>query len=302
MILQGYKELGILQDNDEVIVPANTYIASILAISKANLKPVLVEPDIRTYNLDPENIKIKITKRTKAILVGHLYGQTCDMDKINSIAREYGLKMIEDAAQAHGAKYNGERTGTLGDAAGFSFYPGKNLGALGDAGAITTNDRKLAETLGCLRNYGSEKKYINDYKGVNSRLDEMQAVILRVKLKYLDADNAKRCEIANYYLDNIKNDSINLPIVMRNCEPVWHLFVIRTRKRDELQKYLTENDISTLIHYPIPTHKQKAYIEWANDSFPVTEKIHEEVLSLPISLVMDLDEAQQVACAINNFK
>ncbi|HCE33322.1 DegT/DnrJ/EryC1/StrS family aminotransferase [Fusobacterium sp.] len=301
LILRAYKELGILSDGDEVIVSANTYIATILAITNNNLTPVLVEPDIDTYLIDPDKIEENITSNTKAIMVVHLYGQTCEMDKINEIAKKYNLKVIEDSAQSHGAYYKDKRSGNLADASGFSFYPGKNLGALGDAGAITTNDDQLAEVLKALRNYGSRKKYENIYKGVNSRLDEIQAAILRVKLKYLDEEIERRRKIARFYLENIKNDNIILPKVREDSNHVWHLFVIRTEKRDKLQKYLLDKRIHTLIHYPIPPHKQIAYKEWSKRSYPITEKISKEVLSLPISGVLTLEEAERVIEVINEF-
>ena len=267
LILRAYKELGFMQDGDEVIVPSNTYIASILAISQNNLVPVLVEPDINTYLINPSKIEEKITSKTKAILPVHLYGQTCQMDKINEIAKKYNLKVIEDSAQSHGAYFGDKRSGNLGDASGFSFYPGKNLGALGDGGAVTTNDEEIANTIKALGNYGSHKKYENLYKGLNSRLDEIQAAMLRVKLKYLDNEIEKRREIANYYLENIKNENIILPTVRNENNHVWHLFVIRTKNRDELQKYLLVDGIQTLIHYPIPPHKQNAYKEWNNEKY-----------------------------------
>jgi dTDP-4-amino-4,6-dideoxygalactose transaminase len=301
LILRAYKELGILSDGDEVIVPANTYIATILAITNNNLTPVLVEPDIDTYLIDPDKIEENITSKTKAIMAVHLYGQTCEMDKINEIAKKYNLKVIEDSAQSHGAYYKDKRSGNLADASGFSFYPGKNLGALGDAGAITTNDDQLAEVLKALRNYGSHKKYENIYKGVNSRLDEIQAAILRVKLKYLDEEIERRRKIARFYLENIKNDNVILPKVREDSNHVWHLFVIRTEKRDKFQKYLLDKGIHTLIHYPIPPHKQIAYKEWNDRSYPITEKISKEVLSLPISGVLTLEEAEKVIEAINEF-
>ncbi|WP_299229640.1 DegT/DnrJ/EryC1/StrS family aminotransferase [Sulfurihydrogenibium sp.] len=301
LILRAYKELGILSDGDEVIVPANTYIATILAITNNNLIPVLVEPDIDTYLIDPDKIEENITSKTKAIMVVHLYGQTCEMDKINEIAKKYNLKVIEDSAQSHGAYYKDKRSGNLADASGFSFYPGKNLGALGDAGAITTNDDQLAEVLKALRNYGSRKKYENIYKGVNSRLDEIQAAILRVKLKYLDEEIERRRKIARFYLENIKNNNIILPKVREDSNHVWHLFVIRTEKRDKLQKYLLDKGIHTLIHYPIPPHKQIAYKEWNDRSYPITEKISREVLSLPISGVLTLEEAEKIVKLVNEF-
>jgi dTDP-4-amino-4,6-dideoxygalactose transaminase len=300
LILRAYKKMGIIKDGDEVIVPSNTYIASILAISENNLVPVLVEPDINTYLINSSEIEKKITSKTKAIMPVHLYGQACEMDDINIIAKKYNLKVIEDSAQSHGAYYKGKRCGNLGDASGFSFYPGKNLGALGDGGAVTTNDKELVKTIRALGNYGSHKKYENLYKGTNSRLDEIQAAMLRVKLRYLDKDIEKRKEVANYYLDNIKNNNIILPTIV--TDSVWHLFVLRTKKREELQQYLEDNNIQTLIHYPIPPHKQEAYKEWNNDSYPVSEKIHDEVLSLPISPIMSKEDAYSIVNIINSFK
>lgn len=301
LILRAYKEMGIMSDGDEVIVPSNTYIASILAISQNNLVPILVEPNINTYLIDPSKIEEKITSKTKAILPVHLYGQTCDMDTITEIAKKYDLKVIEDSAQSHGAYFGDKRSGNLGDASGFSFYPGKNLGALGDGGAVTTNDEELANVIKALRNYGSHKKYENLYKGMNSRLDEMQAAMLRVKLKYLDNEIAKRRAISEYYLTNIKNQKIVLPIItFKECH-VWHLFVVRTIKRAELQKYLLDNGVQTLIHYPIPPHKQNAYQEWNNESYPISEQIHNEVLSLPISGVQSFQDTEKIVQAMNDF-
>ena len=302
LILRAYKELCFMKDGDEVIVPSNTYIASILAISQNNLVPVLVEPDINTYLLNPSKIEEKITSKTKAILPVHLYGQTCEMDKINEISKKYNLKIIEDSAQSHGAYFEDKRSGNLGDASGFSFYPGKNLGALGDGGAVTTNDEELANTIKALGNYGSHKKYENLYKGINSRLDEIQAAMLRVKLRYLDEETEKRREIANYYLQNIKNESIILPTVRDEDNHVWHLFVIRANKRDELQKYLLYNGVQTLIHYPIPPHKQIAYKEWNNKRYEISEQIHDEVLSLPISGVQSLEDTNNIVEILNEFK
>lgn len=301
LILRAYKEMGIITDEDEVIVPSNTYIASILAISQNNLVPVLVEPDVNTYLIDPSKIEEKITSKTKAILLVHLYGQTCEMNKINDIAKKYNLKVIEDSAQSHGAYYKDKRSGNLGDASGFSFYPGKNLGALGDGGAVTTNDEELANTIKALGTYGSHKKYENLYKGINSRLDEMQAAMLRIKLKYLDNEVEKRREIANYYLENIKNDKLILPTVRAEDNHVWHLFVIRTNKRDELQKYLFDNGVQTLIHYPIPPHKQNAYKEWNNENYEISEQIHNQVLSLPISGVQNFEDTKRIVQVINDF-
>lgn len=302
LIFSAYKEMGILTDNDEVIVPANTYIASILAISQNNLKPVLVEPDINSYNLNPSQIEAKITAKTKAIMAVHLYGQTANMQEINTIAKKYNLKVIEDSAQAHGAMYEGKRSGNLADASGFSFYPGKNLGALGDGGAVTTNDRALADTIRALANYGSHKKYENLYKGVNSRLDELQAALLSVKLKYLDRDTQKRREIANYYLENINNKNIILPSVADKYAHVWHLFVIRTDNREKLQKFLLAHDIQSMIHYPIPPHKQEAYKEWNDLSLPITEKIHAEVLSIPMSPVLTKEQSTKIVAVLNRYE
>ena len=301
LILRAYKEMGIMSNGDEVIVPSNTYIASILAISQNNLVPVLVEPDINTYLLDSSKIEEKITSKTKAILPVHLYGQTCEMDAINEIAKKHNLKVIEDSAQSHGAYFQDKKSGNLGDASGFSFYPGKNLGALGDGGAVTTNDEELANTIKALGNYGSHKKYENLYKGVNSRLDELQAAMLRVKLRYLDNEVEKRIDIANYYLENIKNESIILPTIRNENNHVWHLFVIRTTKREELQKYLLDNGIQTLIHYPIPPHKQNAYQEWNSESYKISEQIHDEILSLPISGIQSFEDTQKIVKVINDF-
>ncbi|MGE6394463.1 DegT/DnrJ/EryC1/StrS family aminotransferase [Chryseobacterium scophthalmum] len=302
LILKAYIEMGIMAVGDEIIVPSNTYIASILAISDNGLIPVLVEPDINSYNIDVSKIEEKISSKTKAILIVHLYGRIIFSDQLQQIAKENNLKIIEDNAQAIGAEWNNKKSGNLGDAAGFSFYPGKNLGALGDAGAITTNDDQLATTIRALANYGSNQKYVNIYKGLNSRLDEIQAAILDVKLKYIDSENQKRIDIAKRYISEIKNPKIILPELPENeNEHVWHLFVIRTENRDELQNYLTEKNIQTLIHYPIPPHQQNAYKEWNNMSFPISEKIHDEVLSLPISPVLEDEEIQTIIKALNNF-
>lgn len=302
LILKAYIEMGIMAAGDEVIVPSNTYIASILAISDNDLVPVLVEPDINSYNIDVSKIQEKISSKTKAILIVHLYGRIIFSDQLQQIAKENNLKIIEDNAQAIGAEWNGKKSGNLGDAAGFSFYPGKNLGALGDAGAITTNDDQLATTIRALANYGSNQKYVNIYKGLNSRLDEIQAAILDVKLKYIDSENKRRTEIAKRYISEIKNPKIILPELPENeNEHVWHLFVIRTENRDELQNYLSEKNIQTLIHYPIPPHQQNAYKEWNDLSFPISEKIHNEVLSLPISPVLEDEEVQTIIKALNHF-
>ena len=301
LIFKGYIELGKLQKGDEVIVPANTYIASILAILQADLVPVLVEPDEKTFNLNTDLLPEKITSKTKAILVVHLYGQLADMKEINAFSVQNSLLVIEDAAQAHGAETESKKAGNLSNAAGFSFYPSKNLGALGDAGAITTNDAKLAEILYSLRNYGSEVKYKNDFIGVNSRLDELQAAFLNVKLPHLDKENQRRIEIAKRYLAEIKNDKIKLPFYDNSANHVFHLFVIRTQNRTELQNYLTENGIQTQIHYPIPPHKQKALKQFNHLSFSISEKMHDEVLSLPMSPVMTDDEVDFVVKIINQF-
>ncbi len=289
------------KNGDEIIVPAHTYIASILAISQNNCVPVLVEPDINTYLLNPDVIEEKITSKTKAIMVVHLYGQVAAMDKIWVLAKKYGLKVIEDAAQAHGAVHQGRRTGNLGDAAGFSFYPGKNLGCLGDGGAVTTNDEALWKKIKAIANYGSHVKYENLYKGINSRLDEMQAAVLSVKLANLDNDNQRRRDIARYYRDHIRNQKITLPTTDNEASHVWHLFVVRTHDRASFIKHLDAYGIQTLVHYPVPPHKQPAYSEWAHFSLPITEKIHQEVVSLPISPVLDDAEVQSVVEAVNAF-
>lgn len=286
---------------DEIIVPANTYIATILAITDNGCTPVLVEPDINTYNINPDLIEEKITSRTKAIIPVHLYGQAVQMKKIWELAKKHNLKIIEDAAQAHGAIYEGRRTGHLGDAAAFSFYPGKNLGALGDAGGITTDDKALYEKIKALANYGSDRKYHHIYKGTNSRLDELQAALLDVRLKYLDSDNARRREIARHYREHITNLKIILPQAYEEKAHVWHVFVIRTKDREALKKYLEENGIQTNIHYPVPPHKQLAYKEWNGLSLPITELIHREVISLPISPVLTDDEVKTVTEACNAF-
>lgn len=309
IIIRAYKELGRLKEGEEIIVPANTYIASILAITENRLRPILIEPDERTYNLSTNQIKSAITPRTKAILAVHLYGQLADMPTINRIAKENNLLVIEDSAQAHGAQLNGQKAGSWGDASGFSFYPGKNLGALGDAGAVTTNDDHLAQTIRILGNYGSQKKYENLYQGLNSRLDEIQAAFLRVKIKYLNNEIQRRQAIAEMYIRGIKNDLIILPITPQisdqpsKCEEcVWHLFVILTKDRDRLQTYLRQQGIQTLIHYPIAPHQQRAFKSLNTDNYPITERIHKEVLSLPISPVMTDCEVEKVIQAVNRFR
>lgn len=288
-------------NGDEIIVPANTYIATILAISENGCIPILVEPDIKTYNINPDSIEEKITSKTKAIMVVHLYGQAVQMEKIWKIAKKYNLKIIEDSAQAHGAIYQENRTGNLGDASGFSFYPGKNLGCIGDGGAVTTNDEELFNKIKAIANYGSDRKYHHIYKGVNSRLDEIQAAVLDVKLNHLDSDNNKRREISKYYRENIKNSKIILPETYDEKSHVWHIFAVRTKNRDKFQKYLTEKGIQTIIHYPTPPHKQGAYKEWNNLSFPITEEIHNTILSLPISPVMTDSEIEKVVEVVNEY-
>ncbi|MSP85724.1 MAG: DegT/DnrJ/EryC1/StrS family aminotransferase [Flavobacteriaceae bacterium] len=302
VILKAYMEIGFIEKGDEIIVPANTYIASVLAISDNELVPVLVEPDIETYNINIKKIEEKITSRTKAIMIVHLYGRIVYSEELKALAQKYNLKIIEDNAQAIGAQWRKTKTGALGDAAGFSFYPGKNLGALGDAGAISTNDTILADTIRALANYGSNQKYVNKYKGLNSRLDEIQAAVLNVKLKYIDTDNDRRKEIAAQYCTKIKNNKIVLPNISEdNKEQVWHLFVIRTENRNELQEYLLAIGIETLIHYPIPPHKQICYADFNQLHFPITEKIHAEVLSIPISPIMTNEEVQIVISALNSY-
>ena len=286
---------------DEIIVPANTYIATILAISENGCTPVLVEPDIKTYNINPELIEEKITSKTKAIMVVHLYGHAVQMQKIWDLAKKYNLKVIEDAAQGHGAIYQGRRTGNLGAAAGFSFYPGKNLGCLGDGGCVTTSDAALAAKIRAIANYGSDRKYHHIYKGTNSRLDELQAAVLDVKLSHLDADNSRRRQIAKFYRENIKNAYITVPQIYDENAHVWHIFAIRTPYRYELQKYLKNQGIETLIHYPTPPHQQGAYVEWKERSYPISEQIHREELSLPISPVMTDEEVKTVVEVCNKF-
>jgi dTDP-4-amino-4,6-dideoxygalactose transaminase len=301
LIIRAYKELGRLADGDEIMVPSNTYIATILAITENNLVPILIEPNISTYNIDPKFIEEKISPKTKGIIAVHLYGQMAEMNAINEIALKYDLLVIEDAAQAQGAKLNGKLSGSLSDATGFSFYPGKNLGALGDAGCVTTNNEELAYTIRCIRNYGSEKKYFNKFLGLNSRLDEIQAAFLRIKLKHLDSDNNKRKVIADSYLRCIQNDNIILPECNIPDSHVWHLFVIRSKRRKEIQDFLLANNIQTLIHYPIPPHKQLSYKKYNEMSLPISEKIHNEVLSLPISPVMEQWEIDCVIEKMNLF-
>lgn len=301
LIFKGYIQLGRLQKGDEVIIPANTYIASVLAVMQVDLVPVLVEPRLETYNINPNLILEKITHKTKAILPVHLYGHLCDMEVIHSIAKKHNLLVVEDAAQAHGAEWNGIKAGNFGNAAGFSFYPGKNLGALGDAGAITTNDDALAEVLFSMRNYGSKVKYENEIVGVNSRLDELQGAFLNIKLDHLDAENESRKTIAKRYLSEIKNDKIVLPQWDESNNHVFHLFVIRTDNRLALQNYLKECGVETMIHYPIPPHKQKALATWNHLSLPITEQIHNEVLSIPMNSSLTNDEIDYIISKLNVY-
>ena len=298
-IFRAYIELGVMQPGDEVIVPANTYIATILSITENGLKPVLVEPSLDTYEIDDSRIEEAITPKTKAICIVHLYGRCAHTEKIGELCRKYNLKLIEDNAQAHGCLYNGVRTGSIGDAAGHSFYPGKNLGALGDGGAVTTNDEQLAKMVRTLANYGSSRKYVFDYCGRNSRLDEIQAAVLDVKLRHLDEDNNRRKEVARYYIENINNPAVVLPKVEDWNANVFHIFPIRCERRDELQEYLTENGVQTIIHYPIPPHMQECYKEWNDMSLPITEKIHREELSLPMGPCLTMDDVEDVVELIN---
>lgn len=301
LTLRAWKELGRLIEGDEVIVPANTYIASILAITENGLKPVLVEPDEKTYNLSGALVEKAITSKTKAILAVHLYGQLAPMTEINAIAERFDLLVLEDSAQAHGACINGQKAGSWGDASGFSFYPGKNLGSLGDAGAVTTNDDELAQTIRALGNYGSNKKYENLYQGVNSRLDEMQAAMLTVKMKYLDIETEKRRAVAKAYLDGISNPEIQLPIINDEESHVFHLFVIRTSKREKLQQYMQNAGVQTLIHYPIPPHHQKAFNNFFKFELPITEMLHKEVLSLPIYPTLGQTSIEIISKLINEY-
>ena len=301
LILHAYMEMGVMNPGDEIIVPANTYIASILAITDNMLKPVLLEPSLETYQIDDTLIEQAITSKTKAIMIVHLYGQCAYTQKIGDLCKKYNLKLIEDNAQAHGCMFHGVKTGALGDAAGHSFYPGKNLGAFGDAGAVTTNDDELASVVRSLANYGSAKKYVFRYKGWNSRLDEIQAAVLDVKLSHLDQDIELRKQVAKRYIAGIHNPKIILPKIFDWQQHVFHLFPIRCVERDALQNYLTEKNIGTLIHYPIPPHKQECYAEWNNMVLPITEKIHNEELSIPMSPTMTVAQIDYVAQALNAY-
>lgn len=302
LTLRAWKEMGMLNSGDEVIVPANTYIASVLAITENDLVPVFVEPNEETYNLNVQDLEQVLTKKTKAVLPVHLYGQITPMRELMEFAKCHGLLVLEDCAQSHGASLEERKCGAWGDAGGFSFYPGKNLGALGDGGAITTNDPLLADTLKALRNYGSHKKYENLYEGVNSRLDEIQAAFLRVKLKYLKSEAILRRKIASRYTNEITNPLITLPKWESDEQHVFHLFVIRTNQRAELERYLSKNGVQSLIHYPKPPHKQDAYQRFNHLNFPLTEAIHNEVLSLPISPVMTSSDVSTIIELINEFR
>ncbi len=302
LILRGYKELGVMQDGDEIIVPANTYIATILAITDNQLVPVLVEPTWENLELDISRVEEAITPRTKGVMTVHLYGRIAYNDALGDICRRHGLKLMEDCAQSHGCTYKGVKTGALGDAAAHSFYPGKNLGAFGDAGAVTTGDAELASVIRALANYGSQKKYVFRYVGINSRMSELDAAVLDVKLKYLDEDNRKRQQLAAYYYDNISNPLITLPGRLSDENNVYHQFPILCERRDELQQYLQEGGVQTLIHYPIPPHKQECYREWNNRCYPITERIHQQELSIPMNQVVSREEAETVVGLVNNFR
>ncbi|MBR2091154.1 MAG: aminotransferase class V-fold PLP-dependent enzyme [Fibrobacter sp.] len=302
LMMRAYKELGVMHDGDEIIVPANTYIATIIGITRNNLVPVLVEPTWNNLEIDIDKIEESVTPRTKGVLIVHLYGRVAYSEKLREICKKHNLKLMEDCAQSQGCMWNGVRTGALGDAAAHSFYPGKNLGAFGDAGAVTTSDPDLAQVVRAVANYGSQKKYVFKYVGMNSRMSELDAAVLDVKLKYLDEDNAKRQELASFYYENIKNPLITLPSRIPNENNVYHQFPIFCERRDELQGYLKENGVQTLIHYPIPPHKQECYKEWNNRSYPITEKIHNQELSIPMNQVVSADEAKTVVDVLNSFK
>lgn len=301
LILRAYKEMGVMSDGDEVIVPANTYIATILAITDNGLRPVLVEPRLDTLQIDDSLIEQAITPRTRAVMIVHLYGRCAYTERIGDLCHSYGLRLIEDNAQAHGCTYQGKRTGALGDAAGHSFYPGKNLGALGDAGGVTTDDDELADTIRALANYGSSRRYVFDMVGRNSRMDEIQAAVLDVKLKYLDEENQRRRDNAHYYIQHISNPAASVPSEDYWQNSVFHIFPLLSPRRDELKQYLLDNGVQTDIHYPIPPHKQQAYKEWNERSLPITERIHREELSLPISQVLTDEERERIVELINNF-
>ena len=301
LILLGYKEMGMMKDGDEIIVPANTFIATILAITENNLVPILVEPTWENLEIDIDKVEEAITPKTRGVMTVHLYGRIAYNERLKTICQKHGLKLMEDCAQSHGCTWKGIRTGALGDAAAHSFYPGKNLGAFGDAGAVTTNDHELASIIRALANYGSTKKYVFKYAGINSRISEMDAAILDVKLKYLDEDNKNRQRLAAFYYDNIKNPLITLPARLDDANNVYHLFPVFCQFRDQLQDFLAEQGVQTLIHYPIPPHKQECYQEWNPLQLPITERICQEELSLPISQAMTLEEAAEVVNAVNAF-
>lgn len=301
LIIRGYKELGVFHDCDEIIVPANTYIATILAITDNNLVPVLVEPTWEHLEMDIDKVEEAITSKTRGVMTVHLYGRIAYNDKLSAICKSHGLKLMEDCAQSHGCEWNGRKTGALGDAAAHSFYPGKNLGAFGDAGAVTTDDEELATVIRALANYGSQKKYVFRYVGMNSRMSEIDAAVLDVKLKYLDEDNKKRQQLADYYYTHISNPLIALPKRIADDNNVYHQFPIFCERRDELQTYLTEHDIQTLIHYPIPPHKQECYRQWNSRLYPITEKIHAQELSIPMNQSITEDEATEVVERLNSF-
>lgn len=301
LILRGYKELGVMNDGDEIIVPANTYIATILAITDNRLVPVLVEPTWENLELDIDKVEAAITPMTKGVMTVHLYGRIAFNDKLKKICQTHGLKLMEDCAQSHGCTWNGIKTGALGDAAAHSFYPGKNLGAFGDAGAVTTNDRELAETIRALANYGSQKKYVFRYVGINSRMSELDAAVLDVKLKYLDEDNQRRQKLAAFYYEHISNPLITLPSRLKDENNVYHQFPIFCEYRDKLQEHLNTKGIQTLIHYPIPPHKQECYKDWNDRKYPITEKIHAQELSIPMNQVVSEEDACMVVDAINTF-
>lgn len=302
LLMRGYKELGIMNDGDEIIVPANTYIATIIAITRNNLVPVLVEPTWENLEINYEKIEEAITPKTKGVMIVHLYGRVAYNDRLGKICRKHNLKLMEDCAQSHGCAWKSVKTGALGDAAAHSFYPGKNLGAFGDAGAVTTNDTELAEIIRALANYGSQKKYVFKYVGMNSRMSELDAAVLDVKLKYLDEDNKKRQDLAAYYYKHINNPLITLPSLIPDENNVYHQFPIFCKRRDELQDYLKMNGIQTLIHYPIPPHKQECYKKWNEISYPITEKIHNQELSIPMNQVISTSEAEEVVKVLNTFK
>ena len=302
LILRAYMEMGWMNEGDEIIVPANTYIASILAISECRLVPILVEPCPNTFNIDESIIEKHITRRTKGIMIVHLYGRCAFTAHIGGLCQKYGLRLIEDNAQAHGCTFtDGRHTGSLGHAAAHSFYPGKNMGAMGDAGAVTTDDTTLADTLRTLANYGSSRKYVFTYRGTNSRMDELQAAVLDVKLKYLDQENARRKEIAQYYLQHMENPLLTLPIA-NMTDNVWHVFPVLCHRRDHLQHFLATKGIQTIIHYPIPPHHQACYREWNDRSFPVTEKIHREELSIPCNQTLTDEEVQHIVTTLNAYR